>query len=180
MSGSDVRATTSMMGRAAGGYSCIRSSVARGQRRHRDGSRVRHRPVEYRDKSFVMPCSGRSAGVVSTGEGPWRIAMSTTTQRRIVPGLSGDHRVLMDRDRRTKSGRFRRRSALPVRGDITANIRWKRSRSSHGPPRGMLGLKHKGHLGPGADADITIYQPQRTCRRCSNCPVRDLSRRGAG
>lgn len=27
-----------------------------------------------------------------------------------------------------------------------------------GPAR-MLGLKHKGHLGPGADADITIYSP---------------------
>jgi formylmethanofuran dehydrogenase subunit A len=27
-----------------------------------------------------------------------------------------------------------------------------------GPAR-MLGLKHKGHLGPGADADITIYTP---------------------
>ncbi len=23
----------------------------------------------------------------------------------------------------------------------------------------MLGLKHKGHLGPGADADVTIYTP---------------------
>ena len=27
-----------------------------------------------------------------------------------------------------------------------------------GPAR-ILGLKHKGHLGPGADADVTIYQP---------------------
>ena len=27
-----------------------------------------------------------------------------------------------------------------------------------GPAR-ILGLKHKGHLGPGADADITIYTP---------------------
>ena len=27
-----------------------------------------------------------------------------------------------------------------------------------GPAR-MLGLKHKGHLGPGADADITLYSP---------------------
>ena len=23
----------------------------------------------------------------------------------------------------------------------------------------MLGLKHKGHLGPGADADITVFNP---------------------
>jgi formylmethanofuran dehydrogenase subunit A len=37
-----------------------------------------------------------------------------------------------------------------------------------GPAR-MLGLKHKGHLGVGADADITIYTPQRTARRCSSC-----------
>ena len=26
-------------------------------------------------------------------------------------------------------------------------------------PARILGLKHKGHLGPGADADITIYTP---------------------
>ena len=31
-------------------------------------------------------------------------------------------------------------------------------------PARMLGLTHKGHLGPGADADITIYQPSEDLR----------------
>ena len=38
-----------------------------------------------------------------------------------------------------------------------------------GPAR-MLGLTHKGHLGPGADGDVTIYTPDADKRaRCSSC-----------
>jgi len=34
-----------------------------------------------------------------------------------------------------------------------------------GPAR-LLGLKNKGHLGAGADADITIYDKMTTKRKC--------------
>ena len=38
-----------------------------------------------------------------------------------------------------------------------------------GPAR-MLGLRHKGHLGPGADADVTIYDPDADKERMFSCP----------
>src|SRR5207302_9176611 len=38
-----------------------------------------------------------------------------------------------------------------------------------GPAR-MLGLKHKGHLGAGADADITIYTPSADKRAMFELP----------
>jgi len=41
----------------------------------------------------------------------------------------------------------------------------------------MLGLTHKGHLGVGADADVTIYTPAPIARPCSSC--RDMLSRAA-
>src|SRR5690606_8349258 len=37
-------------------------------------------------------------------------------------------------------------------------------------PARMLGLDHKGHLGPGADADVTIYQPDADIQRMFELP----------
>ncbi|MEZ6048912.1 MAG: formylmethanofuran dehydrogenase subunit A [Planctomycetaceae bacterium] len=37
-------------------------------------------------------------------------------------------------------------------------------------PARILGLKQKGHLGPGADADLTLYQPQDDKRRMFELP----------
>ena len=37
-------------------------------------------------------------------------------------------------------------------------------------PARILGLKHKGHLGAGADADITIYAPDKDIRRMFERP----------
>jgi formylmethanofuran dehydrogenase subunit A len=37
-------------------------------------------------------------------------------------------------------------------------------------PARMLGLSHKGHLGPGADGDVTIYQPDADRRRMFAMP----------
>jgi formylmethanofuran dehydrogenase subunit A len=44
-------------------------------------------------------------------------------------------------------------------------------------PAKILGLDNKGHLGPGADADITIYQPQDDIQRMFELP-RYVIRRG--
>jgi formylmethanofuran dehydrogenase subunit A len=44
-------------------------------------------------------------------------------------------------------------------------------------PAKMLGLTNKGHLGPGADADITIYQPDADIQRMFELP-RYVIRRG--
>lgn len=44
-------------------------------------------------------------------------------------------------------------------------------------PARLLGLKHKGHLGPGADGDLTLYQPQTDVAQMFSFP-RLVLRRG--
>jgi len=41
---------------------------------------------------------------------------------------------------------------------------------TRGSPAKMLGLPHKGHLGSGADADITVYTPQSDRRAMFELP----------
>jgi formylmethanofuran dehydrogenase subunit A len=94
---------------------------------------------------------------------PWRVAMSTDHPNGgsflAYPQII---RLLMDRSYREEAIKqvhpaVRQRSQL-------ADLKREYSLSEiaiitrAGPAR-MLGLKHKGHLGPGADADITIYTP---------------------
>ena len=85
------------------------------------------------------------------------------SQRRVVPGLSADHPLAHGPDlpARHAQDRAAPRCASKAPWPISiASTRCRRSRSSRGPgPARILGLKHKGHLGPGADADITIYTP---------------------
>jgi formylmethanofuran dehydrogenase subunit A len=94
---------------------------------------------------------------------PWRVAMSTDHPNGgsflAYPQII---RLLMDRTHRqdvlkTVNPRVAEQSLLKdldreyTLGEIAIITR-------AGPAR-MLGLSHKGHLGPGADADITIYSP---------------------
>ena len=72
-------------------------------------------------------------------------------------------RLLMDRTYRrdvlkTVHPKVAEESGL---ADIDRQYTLKRNRRHHPAlaPARILGLKHKGHLGPGADADITIYNP---------------------
>jgi formylmethanofuran dehydrogenase subunit A len=39
-------------------------------------------------------------------------------------------------------------------------------------PARIAGLAHKGHLGPGADADITLYRPDRDLARMFSLPAK--------
>ena len=65
-----------------------------------------------------------------------------------------------------------RAGAGPERaGGPVAGIHAVRDRDRHprGPAR-ILGLERKGHLGPGADADVTIYAPDDDRRRMFALP----------
>ncbi len=89
----------------------------------------------------------------------------------------------MDRDRRTEVlARVPEKvRAACTLADITREYTLEEiTIITRAAPARMLGLKHKGHLGPGADADITIYQPQEDLQEMFELPLRDLSRRGAG
>lgn len=121
-------------------------------------------PIEYKEKSLVHAWQW-AIGLewFLTARDPWRIALSTDHPNggsflaypRII-------RWLMNRDSRAETlakihPTVRRRSPLArldrqyTLGEICIITR--------AAPARLLGLPNKGHLGPGADADVTIYTP---------------------
>jgi formylmethanofuran dehydrogenase subunit A len=121
-------------------------------------------PIKYRNKSLVHSLQW-AIGLewYLLVEDPWRVAMSTDHPNGgsflAYPQII---RLLMDRTYRqdilkTCSPTIRERSTLAdLDREYTLNEIAIITRA--GPAR-ILGLKNKGHLGPGADADITIYTP---------------------
>jgi formylmethanofuran dehydrogenase subunit A len=119
-------------------------------------------PIEYKDKSLVHTLQW-AIGLewYLLAEDPWRIAMSTDHPNGgsflAYPEIIA---LLMDRTRREellqKAPRgFRERCTLAdLSREYTLNEIAIITRAA---PARMLGLDRKGHLGPGADADVTIY-----------------------
>jgi formylmethanofuran dehydrogenase subunit A len=121
-------------------------------------------PIEYKNKSLVHALQW-AIGLewYLMVQDPWRVVMSTDHPNGgsflAYPQII---RLLMDRTYREEALKLvhpavRERSQL-------ADLKREYSLSEiaiitrAGPAR-ILGLKNKGHLGPGADADITIYTP---------------------
>jgi formylmethanofuran dehydrogenase subunit A len=121
-------------------------------------------PIEYKNKNLINSLQW-AIGLewYLLVEDPWRVVMSTDHPNGgsflAYPQII---RLLMDRTWRadvlkTVHPRVLERSSLAdlnreyTLGEICIITR-------AGPAR-ILGLKHKGHLGPGADADITVYTP---------------------
>jgi formylmethanofuran dehydrogenase subunit A len=132
-------------------------------------------PVEYRDKSFVHALQW-AIGLewYLLAKDPWRIAMSTDHPNGgsflAYPEIIA---LLMDRDRRTEVlARVPEKvRAACTLADITREYTLEEiTIITRAAPARMLGLKHKGHLGPGADADITIYQPQEDLQEMFELP----------
>ncbi len=121
-------------------------------------------PIKYRNKSLVHTLQW-AVGLewYLLVEDPWRVVMSTDHPNGgsflAYPQII---RLLMDRQYRkdvlkTVHPDIRNRSVLPdLEREYTLQEICIITRA--GPAR-ILGLKHKGHLGVGADADITIYTP---------------------
>ncbi len=121
-------------------------------------------PIQYRNKSLVHSLQW-AIGLewYLMVEDPWRVVMSTDHPNGgsflAYPQII---RLLMDRNYRdevlkTVHPRLRERCQLAdLHREYTLNEIAIITRA--GPAR-ILGLKNKGHLGPGADADITIYTP---------------------
>src|SRR5688572_683459 len=121
-------------------------------------------PIKYRNKSLVHALQW-AIGLewYLLVEDPWRVVMSTDHPNGgsflAYPQII---RLLMDRSYREEVLKechpaVRERSQL---ADITRVYTLNEIAiiTRAGPAR-ILGLKNKGHLGPGADADITIYSP---------------------
>lgn len=121
-------------------------------------------PIEYKNKSLINALQW-AIGLewYLLVKDPWRVAMSTDHPNGgsflAYPQII---RLLMDRTWRkdvlaTVHPDVAKRSVL---GDLDREYSLSEICiiTRAGPAR-MLGLKHKGHLGPGADADLTIYTP---------------------
>lgn len=121
-------------------------------------------PIEYRNKSLIHALQW-AIGLewYLLVQDPWRVVMSTDHPNGgsflAYPQII---RLLMDRDFRqdvlkTVHPAVRRRSTL---ADLTREYSLQEICiiTRAGPAR-ILGLANKGHLGPGADADVTIYSP---------------------
>ncbi len=121
-------------------------------------------PIEYKNKSLVNALQW-AIGLewYLQVNDPWRVVMSTDHPNGgsflAYPQII---RLLMDRTWRqdvlkTVHPAVRERSSLAdLDREYTLNEICIITRAA---PARILGLKHKGHLGPGADADITIYTP---------------------
>ncbi len=121
-------------------------------------------PIEYKDKSMVHALQW-AIGLewYLLMEDPWRIAMSTDHPNGgsflAYPEIIA---LLMDRGLR-KDVLARLPAGVANRctlGDLTREYTLEEiAIITRAAPARMLGLACKGHLGPGADADVTIYQP---------------------
>lgn len=139
-------------------------------------------PITYKNKSLVHSLQW-AIGLewYLLMQDPWRIAMSTDHPNGgsflAYPEIIA---LLMDRTRRQEiiaglPPALRDRCTLPLLDrQYTLNEIAIITRAA---PARMLGLKQKGHLGPGADADITIYQPNDDIQRMFELP-RYVIRRG--
>jgi formylmethanofuran dehydrogenase subunit A len=132
-------------------------------------------PIEYKDKSLVHSVQW-SAGLewYLLVDDPWRIAMSTDHPNGgsflAYPEIIA---LLMDRDRRhdvlkTLPPGVRKRTVLEsLDREYTLDEIAIITRAA---PAKLLGLDRKGHLGPGADADVTIYNRSSDIQRMFELP----------
>ncbi|HEV7279029.1 MAG TPA: formylmethanofuran dehydrogenase subunit A [Pirellulaceae bacterium] len=121
-------------------------------------------PIEYRNKSLVHALQW-AIGLewYLLVDDAWRIGMSTDHPNGAsflaYPEIC---HLLMSRDRRREAiercppGLLERSVLADLDREYTLEEICIVTRAA---PARMLGLKSKGHLGPGADADVTIYTP---------------------
>jgi formylmethanofuran dehydrogenase subunit A len=121
-------------------------------------------PITYKDKSFVHALQW-AIGLewYLLVRDPWRVAMSTDHPNGgsflAYPEIV---QLLMDRTYRQEvlkrvHPRVLQRSTLK---DLDREYSlYEIAIITRAGPACILGLKNKGHLGPGADADVTIYTP---------------------
>jgi formylmethanofuran dehydrogenase subunit A len=132
-------------------------------------------PITYKDKSFVHALQW-AIGLewYLLMRDPWRVAMSTDHPNGgsflAYPEIV---QLLMDRNYRQEvlkrvHPRVLERSVLK---DLDREYSlYEIAIITRAGPARMLGLKNKGHLGVGADADVTIYTPQQDRRAMFELP----------
>ncbi|MDA1016003.1 MAG: formylmethanofuran dehydrogenase subunit A, partial [Planctomycetota bacterium] len=132
-------------------------------------------PIVYKDTSMVHSLQW-AIGLewYLLVDDPWRIAMSTDhpngSSFLAYPEIIA---LLMDRNRREEvlsrlPEGIRKRCTL---GELTREYTMNEiAIITRAAPARILGLQQKGHLGPGADADITIYNPNDDIQKMFEMP----------
>ncbi|MFO0938064.1 MAG: formylmethanofuran dehydrogenase subunit A [Gemmataceae bacterium] len=132
-------------------------------------------PIEYKEKSLVHALQW-AIGLewYLLVNDPWRVAMSTDHPNGAAfisyPEIMA---LLMSRDCRREylkrlPERVRERCLLPeIEREYSL---YEIAIVTRAGPARMLGLKNKGHLGVGADADIAVYTPGRDLRAMFELP----------
>jgi formylmethanofuran dehydrogenase subunit A len=132
-------------------------------------------PITYKDKSLVHALQW-AIGLewYLLVDDPWRIAMSTDHPNggsfMAYPEIIS---LLMDRTRRQDvltglpAGVTQRCTLADLDREYTLNEIAIITRAA---PARILGLLNKGHLGSGADGDVTIYQPDDDIQRMFELP----------
>jgi formylmethanofuran dehydrogenase subunit A len=132
-------------------------------------------PITYNDKNHVHALQW-AIGLewFLRVDDPWRIALSTDHPNGgsflAYPQIIA---LLMNRELRNETlarlpDRVRSRSGL---GELSREYSLSEiAILTRAAPARILGLQKKGHLGPGADADITIYAPDADIRRMFAMP----------
>ncbi|HTI50459.1 MAG TPA: amidohydrolase family protein, partial [Planctomycetaceae bacterium] len=130
---------------------------------------------EYKDKSLIHAVQW-AVGLewYLLVDDPWRLAMSTDHPNGgsflAYPEIIA---LLMDRTRREEvlkrvHPKVKEGSTL---GDLTREYTLNEiAIITRAAPARMLGLERKGHLGPGADADVTIYTPSADYQKMFELP----------
>lgn len=132
-------------------------------------------PIEYKEKSLVHALQW-AIGLewYLLVQDPWRVAMSTDHPNGgsflAYPEICA---LLMSRDYRREvlkrlPARVAERCSLPEL-DREYSLSEIAIVTRAGPAR-ILGLKNKGHLGVGADADVTVYTPNPDRKRMFELP----------
>ncbi len=121
-------------------------------------------PFRYRDKNFVNAlqwCIGLEIFLLT--DDPWRVFM-TTDHPNGAPFTSYPHLIKLLMDRSFRNDMLSTINPAAADASILGSIEREYSLYeiaiiTRAAPARSLGLKDLGHLGHGATADITVYQP---------------------
>jgi formylmethanofuran dehydrogenase subunit A len=134
-------------------------------------------PIAYREKSLVHAWQW-AIGLewFLTVDDPWRLALSTDhpngahfTAYPHLMRLLGDAAFRREAFARIHPAVRRRSPLAHLTREYTLQELCIATRAA---PARIAGLGHKGHLGPGADADITLYRPDADLARMFAMPAK--------
>jgi len=132
-------------------------------------------PFKYKDKNFVNALQWAiGLELFLLVDDPWRLFL-TTDHPNGAPFTTYPHLIRLLMDRSFRNDMLKTINPDAAAASTLASLQREYSLYeiaiiTRAGPAKLLGLKNKGHLGPGADADITIYTPHENKERMFQLP----------